>query len=462
MHLNIPRIAIGALRGGSGKTIASIAVICAWRKKGFSLTAFKKGPDFIDSAWLKEASGQPCYNLDTFLMAEKTVMQSFIQRTRGETGAVIEGNRGIYDGVDEKGTHSTAGLAKLLKTPLVLVIDCTKATRTIAALVLGCQKMDPQLKIKGVILNQIAGDRHAGIIRCAIEQDCRIPVLGEIPKLKNHPLPERHLGLVPPPEHHKREAALKFCTEIGEQYLDLDCLWEVALKAPHLEIPPYKEKTCKTNSPSLARIGVIKDSAFQFYYPENLEELERKGGGIVEINALQDKALPSVDGLYIGGGFPETNSEGLAANTSFRRSLKQAVEDGLPVYAECGGAMYLGESVHVQNKFFPMAGIFPVVFNVDKKPWGHGYTILQSDAPNPFFKSGSIIRGHEFHYSKVEAWEKDRVNLAFKVKRGFGFNGKRDGLCYKNVLSTYTHIHALGERRWASALVRKAESFKNN
>jgi cobyrinic acid a,c-diamide synthase len=462
MHLNIPRIAIGALRGGSGKTIASIAVICGWRKKGFSLTAFKKGPDFIDSAWLKEASGQPCYNLDTFLMAEKTVVQSFIQRTRGETGAVIEGNRGLYDGVDEKGSHSTASLAKLLKIPLILVIDCTKATRTIAALVLGCQKMDPQLKIKGIILNQIAGNRHASIIRSSIEQNCRIPILGEIPKLKDLPFPERHLGLVPPPEHHKRAEALKFCTEIGEKYLDLDCLWEVASKAPHLKISRYKEVACKKKSTSLVRIGVIKDSAFQFYYPENLEELERKGGEIVEINALQDKALPSVDGLYIGGGFPETNIEGLAANTNFRRSLQQAVEDGLPVYAECGGAMYLGKSVHVQNKFFPMVGIFPVVFNVDEKPWGHGYTILKSDAPNPFFKSGSVIRGHEFHYSKVEDWKEDQISLAFKVERGFGFNGKRDGLCYKNVLSTYTHIHALGEKRWASALVKKAELYKNN
>lgn len=462
MHLNIPRIAIGALRGGSGKTIASIAVICGWRKKGFSLTAFKKGPDFIDSAWLKEASGQPCYNLDTFLMAEKTVVQSFIQRARGETGAVIEGNRGLYDGVDEKGSHSTASLAKILKTPLILVIDCTKATRTIAALVLGCQKMDPQLKIKGVILNQIAGNRHASIIRSSIEQNCRIPILGEIPKLKDLPFPERHLGLVPPPEHHKRAEALKFCTEIGEKYLDLDCLWEVASKAPHLRISHDKEKTCKKKPTSLVRIGVIKDSAFQFYYPENLEELERKGGEIVEINALQDKALPSVDALYIGGGFPETNIEELAANTTFRRSLQQAVEDGLPVYAECGGAMYLGKSVHVQNKFFPMVGIFPVVFNVDEKPWGHGYTILKSDAPNPFFKSGSVIRGHEFHYSKVEDWKEDQISLAFKVERGFGFNGKRDGLCYKNVLSTYTHIHALGEKRWASALVKKAELYKNN
>jgi len=462
MHLNIPRIVIGAFRGGSGKTIASIAVICGWRKKGFSLTAFKKGPDFIDSAWLKEATGQPCYNLDTFLMAEKTVVQSFIQRTRGETGAVIEGNRGLFDGVDEKGSHSTASLAKLLKTPLILVIDCTKATRTIAALVLGCQKMDPQLKIKGLILNQIAGNRHASIIRSSIEQECRIPVLGEIPKLKDLPFPERHLGLVPPPEHHKREAALKFCTEIGEKHLDLDCLWEVASKAPHLKISSYNEGACKKKSPSLVRIGVIKDSAFQFYYPENLEELERRGGKIIEINALQDKALPLVDGLYIGGGFPETNIEGLAANTNFRRSLQQAVEDGLPVYAECGGAMYLGKSVHVQNKFFPMAGIFPVVFNVDEKPWGHGYTILKTDAHNPFFKFGSVIRGHEFHYSKVEEWKEDQISLAFKVKRGFGFNGKRDGLCYKNVLSTYTHIHALGERRWASALIRKAESYKNN
>ncbi|MBW1679808.1 MAG: AAA family ATPase, partial [Deltaproteobacteria bacterium] len=221
--------------------------------------------------------------------------------------------------MDVKGSHSTASLAKLLDVPLILVIDCTKVTRTVAALVLGCQKMDPELRIKGVILNQIAGDRHASIIRSSIEQNCRIPVLGEIPKLKDFPFKERHMGLTPPAEHQSIANALKNCAEIGENYLDLDALWEVASEASYLEYSEGREETGKKKSPPSIRIGVIKDSAFQFYYPENLEELEKNGGCIVEINTLQDSELPPVDALYIGGGFPETHIEELAANTSFRR-----------------------------------------------------------------------------------------------------------------------------------------------
>jgi len=462
MQLKYPRIAISALRGGSGKTITSIGLIRGWLNKGITIASFKKGPDFIDAAWLREASGRPCYNLDTFLMKENTVLNSFSKRAQGAEVSVIEGNRGLYDGMDVKGSHSTANLAKLLDVPLILVIDCTKVTRTVAALVLGCQKMDPELRIKGVILNQIAGDRHASIIRSSIEQNCRIPVLGEIPKLKDFPFKERHMGLTPPAEHQSIEGALKICAEIGENYLDLDGLWEVASEASYLEYSEGREETGKKKSSPSIRIGVIKDSAFQFYYPENLEELEKNGGCIVEINTLRDRELPPVDALYIGGGFPETHIEELAANTSFRHSLHEAVEDSLPVYAECGGAMYLGESVRIQNKTFPMAGVFPVVFTLAEKPRGHGYTILRSDITNPYFKTGSTIRGHEFHYSRIEKWKKNQVCLTFEVKRGYGFDGKRDGLCYKNVLSTYTHIHALGEKRWAPALVRQAELYKSN
>ena len=227
MHLTCPRIIISALRGGSGKTIVTLGLMAGWSKKGLGIAPFKKGPDFIDAAWLKEASGRSCYNLDTFLMEEKTVLSSFAKRAQGADGALIEGNRGLYDGMDIQGSHSTASLAKLLDVPVILVIDCTKATRTVAALVLGCQKMDPALKIKGVILNQIAGGRHAGVIRSSIEENCKIPVLGEIPKLKDSPFDERHLGLTPPAEHRRKEDALSFCNEIGEKYLDLEGLQSV-------------------------------------------------------------------------------------------------------------------------------------------------------------------------------------------------------------------------------------------
>ena len=462
MHLTCPRIILSALRGGSGKTIVTLALMAGWSKKGLGIAPFKKGPDFIDAAWLKEVSGRSCYNLDTFLMEEKTVLSSFAKRTQGADGAVIEGNRGLYDGMDTQGSHSTASLAKLLDVPVILVIYCTKATRTVAALVLGCQKMDPALKIEGVILNQIAGSRHAGVIRSSIEENCKIPVLGEIPKLKDSPFDERHLGLTPPAEHRRKDDALSFCNEIGEKYLDLEGLWKVAREAPPLSLPEEGEDINRREVAPSVRIGVVKDSAFQFYYPENLEELENKGGSLVEINALRDKGLPSVDCLYIGGGFPETHLEELAANRSFRQSLREAVDDNLPVYAECGGAMYLGESVRIQNKTYPMADVFSVVFTLEEKPCGHGYTVLRSDIANPYFETGVTIRGHEFHYSRVEEWKGDKIPFAFEVKRGFGFDGRRDGLVYKNVLSTYTHIHSLGERRWAGALIRRAQLHKEN
>lgn len=462
MHLSCPRIIISALRGGSGKTIVSLGLTAGWARKGRGIVAFKKGPDFIDAAWLKEASGRACYNLDTFLMEEKTVLCSFAKQARGADAAVIEGNRGLYDGMDIEGSHSTARLARLLDVPVILVIDCTKATRTVAASVLGCQKMDPAVKIRGVILNQIAGSRHAGIIRSSIEDICKIPILGEIPKLKDSPFSERHLGLIPPPEHRRKDDALSFCKEIGDKYLDLGGLWKVARAAPSLHIPEDYEGMYKKEVAPSVTIGVIKDSAFQFYYPENLEALEQKGASLVEINALRDRQLPSLDCLYIGGGFPETHVEELAANKTFLRSLREAVDDNLPVYAECGGAVYLGESVRMENKTYPMAEVFSAVFTLEEKPCGHGYTVLRSDRANPYFETGVTLRGHEFHYSQVEEWKADQNAFAFEVKRGFGFDGKRDGLVHRNVLSLYTHIHALGEKRWAGALIQRARLYKEN
>lgn len=460
--LRVPRIVVSGLGGGQGKTVVTLGLLRGWQKKGRSIAPFKKGPDFIDASWLRQASGRPCYNLDTFLIDESTVFASFVERAQEADGAIIEGNRGLFDGMDIYGSHSTANLAKLLSSPIILVIDCTKTTRTVAALVLGCQQMDPNVTIAGVVLNQIAGSRHAQIVRSSIEQSCNIPVLGEIPKLRDFPLQERHMGLTPPQEHRRLTETIGIADIIAEKYLDLDKIWEVAGTAPHLEASVLQHGLVDTSAAPSVRIGVIRDSAFQFYYPENFEALERRGAEIVEISALENIELPNVDALYIGGGFPETHAELLARNSGFRHSVHQAAENGVPIYAECGGAIYLGEQVRINDTMYPMAGVFPVDFSLEKKPQGHGYTILQSDTPNPFFKTGTTIRGHEFHYSKISQWKSDRVTLTFAVKRGNGFDGKRDGLCYKNVLSTYTHVHALGERRWADALVSQAVLYRNS
>ncbi len=444
-----------ALRGGAGKTTLSLGMIAAWKRLGRNVAPFKKGPDFIDSAWLSLAAQRPCRNLDTFLLGPKKVQQSFGRNAESRGISLVEGNRGLYDGMDSRGTQSTAELAKLLKAPVVLVLDCIKVTRTLAAMVLGCQRMDPEVDLRGVILNQVARSRQEKILRASINGTCDLPVLGAVPRMDDFPFPERHLGLTPPQEHQWISRALERAAEIAEEYLDLEQLWKVGESASPLqwEAEEGHKLQVATERPV---IGILRDSAFQFYYPENLQALADRGAILVEISAIREKTLPPLDALYIGGGFPETHAEQLADNVSFRSSLRAAVDKGLPVYAECGGLMYLGESLAMDTRMYPMTGALPVAFSMEKRPQGHGYTILAVERENPFYAIGQVLRGHEFHYSRVLSLEEGRAHFAFRVKRGTGMRENQDGLCCKNVLATYSHIHALGCEAWADGLMRKA------
>ncbi len=463
-----PGIVIAALRGGSGKTILSIGIIAAWKNLKKNVAPFKKGPDYIDAGWLAMAAGRPCYNLDNFLIEKKQILNSFYTHTLKSDIAVIEGNRGLYDGLDTEGSTSTAELAKLLNLPVILCLDCTKSTRTMAAVVLGCIKFDPTVKIKGIILNRVAGPRHENIVRKSIENYCGIPVLGAVPKLKKQSFPERHMGLIPTPEHEWANDSINAALNMAKSYIDLESLIKVAhdlsFKMPEekiseTEIIIKKPETHKKSS-SAPRIGIIKDSAFQFYYPENIDALIAAGAETVFISPLKTNKIPPIDAIYIGGGFPETHAKELSENEQFRNELKALAEDGLPIYAECGGLMYLGEELVLNNKSYQMAGVLPVVFGLSKKPKGHGYTIISVERENKYFKKGSEIRGHEFHYSYVLEWRGNDKNLVFNMKRGEGFINKKDGVCYKNVLATYTHIHALGTPSWAKAMVSNAIFYK--
>lgn len=462
MRVDRPRVVISALRGNSGKTFLTVGVGACLHQRGKVVSPFKKGPDFIDPAWLEMATGQPCYNLDLFLMEREGLISSFATRVRQTDGALVEGNRGLYDGMDREGSYSTAELAKLLQAPVVLVVDCSMATRTVAAMVLGCQHFDPEVAIKGVILNRIGGTRHESIVRSAIEDRCGVAVLGAIPKIKGGVFPERHMGLVPPREHAGAARAVDEAARIVDRYVDVDRLWEIARGAPAVSFGESERKAgepfvCRERQP---RIGFIRDSAFWFYYHDNLEALEKSGALLVECSALNDRELPPVDALYIGGGFPETHAESLAANEGFRKSLKEAVEEGLPVYAECGGLMYLGKELVVEGNTFPMAGVFPFGSVLDGSPQGHGYTILEVDTPNPYFPTGEILHGHEFHYSHIPDLAGGSFGFAFNVKRGRGIQGRRDGVCYKNVLATYSHLHAVGAKNWANALFEQAVQYQ--
>lgn len=455
----VPRLAISAVRGGLGKTTMSIGIIAAWRKKGKRIAVFKKGPDFIDTGWLGLAAGRPCYNLDLFMMNGDSVLRSFIEHSAGADAAVVEGNRGLYDGVDEAGTYSTARLTQLTKTPVVLIVDCTKSSGTVGAMVLGCQKYDPGVALAGVILNNVTSGRHETVIRKAVEQNTHLPVVGAVPRLKHGEFPERHMGLTPYQEHPDVEGALAASAAMAEKYLDLSGLWGIACEAPGLD-PSTSPTACDLGSGQRypVTIGIIRDSAFQFYYPDNLEALEHLGARRVEINALTDTKLPEIDALYIGGGFPETHAAQLAANEGFCSSLKTAAEGGLPIYAECGGLIYLGRSLRVGEKTYSMAGVLPVDFELERRPQAHGYTILEVDGPNPFFDKGVVVRGHEFHYSRVLNLD-TLPSQGFGMRRGYGVDGKGDGLVYKNVMAAYTHIHALGTPEWAPGLLKKALEY---
>ncbi len=455
MTTKIPRVVIAGLSGDSGKTTVTLSILAALRQRGLTSAPFKKGPDYIDPAWLGQVSGGVCRNLDTWLIAPEVITHTFATHASQAGIAVIEGNRGLFDGKDVEGSHSTAGLARLLQAPVVLVIDATKSTRTIAALVAGCQGFEPETQIAGVILNNVAGKRHREIITEAITTYCRLPVLGCLPKLgrKAELIPGRHLGLVPPTEFFTTNHVTDELLSIAENYIDIDRIIDIANAAPALNVAgsPRPEMPAPD-----VRIGYFSDEVFTFYYPENLEALSTQGAELVKISSLTAAALPNIDALYIGGGFPETFAVRLAENTALLMAVRQAAEAGLPIYAECGGLMYLCRSLTWQNTTVPLAGVFDIDIAVQDKPAGHGYVEAAVDTPNPYFAQGVILRGHEFHYSSPMG-DAPAGCLALSPGRGLG-NG-RDGLTFKRTMACYTHLHASGTPQWADAVLDNARAY---
>lgn len=457
MKVKAPRIVVAGLSGDSGKTIVSLGLLAALRRKGLTVAPFKKGPDYIDPAWLSTVSGRTCRNLDTYLVERSDVLSTFTRHAFGTDISIIEGNRGLFDGKDLTGSHSTAGLAKLLQAPLLLVVNVTKATRTVAALVNGCRSFDPELHIAGVILNKVAGPRHEKNIREAIETFCKIPVLGAVPKLGDDVslLPGRHLGLVPPAEFPGRDKMTDRLVGIATDYLDLDSIIKIAAEAADLV---SDDITPPDNIAPKVRIGYFDDAVFTFYYPENLEALQRSGADLVPVSSLADSCLPEIDALYIGGGFPETHASRLVENRSLMESVKSAAKRGLPIYAECGGLIYLCRSLKWNDTLYPMAGVFPVDLEMRIRPVGHGYNLLEVDGPNPYFEAGAVIKGHEFHYSGVISGLTESSSCMM-VKTGIGLGHGRDALLYNRTLACYAHIHADGVKGWAPAMVAAALEY---
>ncbi|MBI2954675.1 MAG: hydrogenobyrinic acid a,c-diamide synthase (glutamine-hydrolyzing) [Chloroflexi bacterium] len=452
-------LTIAAPQGRSGKTTVSLGLGLALRRRGLVVQPFKKGPDYIDPSWLS-TTGRSCRNLDAVLMSEKMLLASFQQACRGANFALIEGAMGLYDGFDSGGRGSTSHISRLLGSPVVLVVNAARMTISAAAMVSGYQHFEPESNIRGVILNSVASSRHEQKLVRAIEQYCQIPVVGCIPRDPVLSISERHLGLTPFRETGQEERVDRIAHRF-ESYVDLDAILAIAGEAqishPN-DIAPSEGESFVASLPSpferCARIGVMLDRVFTFYYPENLEALAKAGAELVFIDSLSCRTLPDIDGLYIGGGFPELFADELEANSQLRQDIRRAVEDHLPVYAECAGLMYLCQAIQWHGRRYEMVGAIPAEVEMRPKIQGHGYTRVEVAQRNPLFPVGLTFWGHEFHHSTISF--SDTLNFAYRMLRGTGIDGQADGIVYKNVLACYTHLHALGVPQWAEAFVALA------
>jgi cobyrinic acid a,c-diamide synthase len=455
-----PRLVLAGLSGGAGKTIVSLGLARAWADAGLRVKPFKKGPDYIDAAWLGLAARHPSTNLDPGLMERDPLAALFLEKAAGAAISLVEGNRGLFDGKDVTGSCSTAELARTLRAPVALVIDCTKMTRTVAAIVQGCASFEPDIALAGVILNRTAGERHRSLLRRAIEEYTDVTVLGALPKLKQNPIPERHMGLWSDRElDGDSDAALGELGRTMADCLDLERLLDEARSAPVLPRPDVDIWPRPEPGPQ-PTIGYVHDAALWFYYPENLEALERAGARLVRLSLLDDAPWPELHGLYLGGGFPETLAERLAANQARREAVRGLVFAGLPVYAECGGFMYLCERLEYEGRSWPMAGVFPLETGFCERPQGLGYTEAEVREDTPFFAAGDIVRGHEFHYSRcVRPGGAENLRFALRMLRGNGMLDGRDGLRSQRTHAGYNHIFALGTPQWAPNFVRAARAY---
>ena len=458
------RFLISAAHKSSGKTTITVGLCAALSAQGLTVQPFKKGPDYIDPMWLAQASGRDCFNLDPYLMTPEGISAAFVSGAAGADLSIVEGNKGLYDGLALDGSNSNAALAHLLALPVVLVLDARGMTRGIAPLILGYQAFDRGIRIAGVILNQLGGSRHESKLRAVIEHYTDVPVLGAIGHDPRLAVVERHLGLMP--NHELDDAALRVRAmgELVSAQVDLSRVRQIAASAAPLPVslsaPPSPPRTIAVLqaaplAPAPVRIGVARDRAFGFYYPDDLLALQAAGAQLVPFDTLQDAVLPAVDGLLIGGGFPEMFMPQLQANVAMRQSIRAAIEAGMPAYAECGGLMYLARTLRWREQVFEMVGALAADVVMHERPVGRGYVELQTtaDAPWPATSGAqATLRGHEFHYSSLEAIDPE-LKFAYRVRRGHGVDGQRDGIVYRNVLASYAHLRSGAGSDWAAQFV---------
>jgi cobyrinic acid a,c-diamide synthase len=454
------RILLAGDRSSSGKTTIVAGLLYALRSRGLAVQPYKVAMDYIDPSYHSWITGRWCRNLDGYLMTEAAVKEIYSHAARGADIAVIEGVRGLYEGYDGD-LGSTAQIAKMLESPVIFIVDARSITRSAAALVKGYMDYDPQVQIKGVILNKVGGERHASKAKKEIERYAGIEVLGTIPRDESMHLAMRHLGLVPVLEGAARQEGflerLERIREIVEENLEIDRLLELAKAAQPLP-EPEPDLYRKNQSGKGLKVGVALDEAFNFYYRDNLELMELARAEVVPFSPLHDGKLPEIDGIYIGGGYPELYARELSQNTSMSKSLLKAQERGLPIYAECGGLMYLAREIEWDGERQDMVGLVPGRArrgNVRVVSYVKGELVRDC----PLGPSGTGIAGHEFHHSEL-LLEED-VKFAIRLERGSGIKEGWDGISKDNLLASYTHLHSASYRGFPAHFLSACREHKD-
>ncbi|MBI5789723.1 MAG: cobyrinate a,c-diamide synthase [Candidatus Schekmanbacteria bacterium] len=436
---NPPRLMLAATHSGAGKTTITAGIISAFRQAGKKVQPFKSGPDYIDPGYHSLAAQNPCRNLDTWLLSSNTISELFAYNTGNADIAVIEGAMGLYDGVQgQSGCGSSADLAKLLKIPVILVVDAKGLGQSAAAIVLGYREMDKQINLAGVILNRVGSSSHYQLLKTAIEEKTGLPVLGGFPRCEDLILPERHLGLIPQIEQNNQNFWGKL-QEITAKHIDINRLWQIAAGVPPLPsftsqlftVPPLDKKI---------PLAVAYDQTFHFYYHDNLDLLKYWGAEILYFSPLKDKNLPEgCCGLYIGGGYPELFAEQLSANQTLLEDIRRAHRQSMPIYAECGGLMYLTQGITAgDGNYYPLASLLPVKTKMTDRRQALGYVRVKVQRDNLLSLAGEELRGHEFHWSTIDDLPE---HTAYQLYNSRGEKRSLDGLTANNLLASYTHLH---------------------
>lgn len=457
MEYSLPRLVIAAAQSGSGKTTVATGLLSALRQRGIVVQSFKVGPDYIDPGYHRLASGRAAHNLDTWLVPKERVPALFAEESEGADITVVEGVMGLYDGGRE-GVSSTAEIAKLLKAPVVLVIDAKSMGASAAALAMGFRDYDPDVQLAGVILNRLGSKTHEAMIRQAMKE-IDMPVLGALYRNEELHMPERHLGLLPAEENTDREIVEALGNAVAGS-LDLEAILHLACMTPDLVLKEMASEQ-RVLPGTVCRIGIARDEAFSFYYPASLKVLERFGAELVPFSPLHDEALPKVDGLFFGGGFPEIFAEQLTGNASMRKAIREAAGQGMPIYAECGGYMYLMQELQdFTGSIYPMCGVFAGRAAMTKKLQMVGYVEAALQQDTVLGPAGTVIHGHEFHFSQEEAKDREsgRPFIFTKMRNGSRYPA---GQCCKQALGSYLHLHFAGCPAAAEHFVEACQQWEN-